>query len=76
MINLLDTPSKVYKGSIAAICEEVNSDDFVTYHHVQSLSQDNKISKERQLKDNPIPEHLKELIERSSTHLLPMNKNR
>lgn len=69
MINLLDTPSKVYKGSIAAICEEVNSDDFVTYHHVQSLSQDNNISKERQLTDNPIPEHLKELIERSSTHL-------
>lgn len=68
MINLLDTLSKVYKGSIAAICDEVSSDDFVTYH-VQSLTQDNKISKERQLTDNPLPEHLKEFIEMSSTHL-------
>lgn len=67
MINLLDEPTKVYKGSIAATCDEVSSGDFVTFYHVQSLSQDNTISKERQLTDNPIPEHLTELIERSST---------
>lgn len=70
VVNLLDEPCRLYKGTIAATGEDVKSEDVCVFEKVQSVSTEETTT---DFEPQKIPEHLKDLIDRSSVHL-PSNE--
>lgn len=74
VVNLLDEPCMLYKGTIAATGDEVKSEDVCVFEKVQKVSTGETTCAD--LEPQKIPEHLKDLIDRSSAHLPPDEQNK
>lgn len=64
----------LYKGTIIATGEEVKSEDVCVLGKVQKVSTGETTCLDLELQK--IPEHLKDLIDRSSAHLPPDEQNK